>query len=121
LQARLCACSFVPLSPHYNQPWNRVVWFHRVEQNIEFEAYDPNIPPTRSNSPLTGVGQAFTFAPNCYLGGGVLSVIEIFVAVSTEPEQRDIGLRRGCQKPMPKKHRTAKIDTQDVTDIVWAA
>jgi hypothetical protein len=49
-----------------------------TEQNMEFEAYDPNIP----EHPVTLVydrnQRAFTFAPSRYWGGGVLSVMEIF-------------------------------------------
>jgi len=49
-------------------------------QVIEFEAYDPNIP----EHPVTLVYEknrrVFTFAPNIYWGGGVLSVMEIFTA-----------------------------------------
>jgi len=47
-------------------------------RDIEFEAYDPNIP----RHPVTLVYEkgrrAFTFAPNLYWGGGALSVMEIF-------------------------------------------
>jgi hypothetical protein len=47
-------------------------------RDIEFEAYDPNIP----EHPVTLVYEkrrrVFTFAPNIYWGGGVLSVMEIY-------------------------------------------
>jgi hypothetical protein len=52
--------------------------FTEFEQNIEFEAYDPNIPAYPVKLIFDRNRRAFTFAPNCYWGGGVLSVIEIF-------------------------------------------
>ncbi len=52
--------------------------FTESEQNIEFEAYDPNIPAHAVKLIFDRNQRAFTFAPNCYWGGGVLSVIEIF-------------------------------------------
>lgn len=52
--------------------------FADSEREIEFEAYDPNLP----EHPVTLVYEknrrVFTFAPNIYWGGGVLSVMEIF-------------------------------------------
>jgi hypothetical protein len=52
--------------------------FTELEQDIEFEAYDPNIPAHPVKLTFDGLRRAFTFAPNCYWGGGTLSVIEIF-------------------------------------------
>lgn len=48
------------------------------KQHIEFEAYDPNLPAHPVHLVFDCHRRAFTFAPNCYWGGGVLSVIEIF-------------------------------------------
>lgn len=52
--------------------------FVESERQIEFTAYDPNIP----EHPVTLVYEkgrrVFTFAANIYWGGGVLSVMEIF-------------------------------------------
>jgi len=52
--------------------------FTESGQNIEFEVYDPNIPAHPVKLVFDRQKQAFTFAPNCYWGGGVLSVMEIF-------------------------------------------
>ena len=52
--------------------------FTESEQNVEFEAYDPNIPAHPVKLIFDRQRRAFTFAPNCYWGGGVLSVTEIF-------------------------------------------
>jgi hypothetical protein len=45
---------------------------------IEFEAYDPNIPEHPVTLIYEKKRRVFTFAPNIYWGGGVLSVVEIF-------------------------------------------
>ena len=45
---------------------------------IEFEAYDPNIPEHPVTLVYEKKRRVFTFAPNIYWGGGVLSVMEIF-------------------------------------------
>ena len=52
--------------------------FTESEQNIEFEAYDPNIPAHPVKLVFDRNRRAFTFAANIYWGGGVLSVMEIF-------------------------------------------
>jgi hypothetical protein len=52
--------------------------FTETEQVIEFEAYDPNIPEHPVKLVYEKNRRAFTFAPNIYWGGGVLSVMEIF-------------------------------------------
>jgi hypothetical protein len=52
--------------------------FAESEQSIEFEAYDPNIPAHPVKLLFEKKRRVFTFAPNCYWGGGVLSVMEIF-------------------------------------------
>jgi hypothetical protein len=52
--------------------------FTESEQNIEFEAYDPNNPAHPVKLVFDRDRRAFTFAPSCYWGGGVLSVNEIF-------------------------------------------
>jgi hypothetical protein len=52
--------------------------FTESAQAIEFEAYDPNIPERPVKLIYERQRRAFTFAPNCYWGGGVLSVVEIF-------------------------------------------
>ena len=48
------------------------------EQNLEFEAYDPNIPEHPVKLVYERKRRVFTFAPSRYWGGGVLSVVEIF-------------------------------------------
>jgi hypothetical protein len=52
--------------------------FTETEGTVEFTAYDPNLP----SQPVTLVYEkkrrAFTFAPNLYWGGGVVSVMEIY-------------------------------------------
>ena len=45
---------------------------------IEFQAYDPNIPEHPVKLVYEKHRRVFTFAPNIYWGGGVLSVMEIF-------------------------------------------
>jgi hypothetical protein len=52
--------------------------FSESESQIEFEAYDPNIPAHPVKLIYEKKRRAFTFAPNIYWGGGVLSVMEIF-------------------------------------------
>ena len=52
--------------------------FTDSEQSIEFEAYDPNIPDHPVKLFYDRKRRAFTFEPNIYWGGGVLSVTEIF-------------------------------------------
>jgi hypothetical protein len=52
--------------------------FTESEHEIEFEAYDPNIPEHPVKLVYEKKRRAFTFAPNIYWGGGVLSVMEIF-------------------------------------------
>jgi hypothetical protein len=52
--------------------------FIETEQNIEFTAYDPNLPAHPVKLIYEKKRRAFTFAPNIYWGGGVLSVMEIF-------------------------------------------
>ena len=52
--------------------------FTELAQKIEFEAYDPNIPAHPVKLIYDRQRRAFTFAPNCYWGGGVLNVMEIF-------------------------------------------
>ena len=49
-----------------------------TKQHVEFAAYDPNIPghPVKLVYEKTRCG--FTMAPNCYWGGGSLSVMEIY-------------------------------------------
>ncbi len=47
-------------------------------ENIEFMAYDPNIPEHPVTLVYDKKRRVFTFAPNIYWGGGVLSVLEIF-------------------------------------------
>ncbi len=48
------------------------------EQNMEFEAYDPNIPAHPVKLIYDRGRRKFSFPPSCYWGGGVLSVVEIF-------------------------------------------
>jgi len=52
--------------------------FIETEQEIEFTAYDPNIPEHPVKLIYEKKRRVFTFAPNIYWGGGVLSVMEIF-------------------------------------------
>ena len=52
--------------------------FTESAQTIEFEAYDPNVPAHPVKLTYERKRRVFTFAPNGYWGGGVLSVIEIF-------------------------------------------
>ena len=52
--------------------------FTESEQSIVFEAYDPNIPAHPVKLIYEKQRRVFTFAPNIYWGGGVLSVMEIY-------------------------------------------
>ncbi|HEX7617201.1 MAG TPA: hypothetical protein VF480_00630 [Verrucomicrobiae bacterium] len=52
--------------------------FTESEQQIEFTAYDPNLPAHPVKLVYEKARRVFTFAPNIYWGGGVLSVMEIF-------------------------------------------
>ena len=52
--------------------------FAETDQAIEFDAYDPNIPELPVTLVYEKERRGFTFAPNIYWGGGVLSVMEIF-------------------------------------------
>ena len=52
--------------------------FIEMPENIEFTAYDPNIPEHPVILIYEKKRRVFTFAPNIYWGGGVLSVMEIF-------------------------------------------
>jgi hypothetical protein len=48
------------------------------EQEIQFEAYDPNITARPVKLIYNRSRRAFSFPPTCYWAGGELSVIEIF-------------------------------------------
>jgi hypothetical protein len=52
--------------------------FAEEEKQIQFEAYDPNIPEHPVQLIYDKERRVFTFAPNIYWGGGRLSVMEIF-------------------------------------------
>ena len=52
--------------------------FTESERQIEFTAYDPNIPAHPVKLVFEKKKRAFTFAQNIYWGGGKLSVMEIF-------------------------------------------
>lgn len=52
--------------------------FADSEPDIEFEAYDPNLPAHPVALVYEKKRRVFTFAPNVYWGGGALSVVEIF-------------------------------------------
>ena len=52
--------------------------FAESAEKIEFTAYDPNIPEHPVTLVYEKARRVFTFAPNIYWGGGVLSVMEIF-------------------------------------------
>ena len=52
--------------------------FTESAQAIEFIAYDPNIPEHPVKLVYEKKRRVFTFAPNIYWGGGVLSVMEIY-------------------------------------------
>jgi len=57
-----------------------IVLYDFTESNtqIEFTAYDPNIPEHPVKLAYEKARRVFTFAPSIYWGGGVLSVMEIF-------------------------------------------
>jgi hypothetical protein len=48
------------------------------EKDIQFDAYDPNIPAHPVKLIFDRTRRVFEFPPACYWAGGVLSVIEIF-------------------------------------------
>lgn len=52
--------------------------FIETGEQIEFTAYDPNIPEHPVTLVYEKKRRVFTFAPSIYWGGGVLSVMEIF-------------------------------------------
>jgi hypothetical protein len=52
--------------------------FTESDSQIEFEAYDPNLPEHPVKLIYEKQQRVFTFAPSIYWGGGVLSVMEIF-------------------------------------------
>ena len=52
--------------------------FAETQQSIEFQACDPNLPDHPVKLIYEKSRRVFTFAPNIYWGGGVLSVMEIF-------------------------------------------
>jgi hypothetical protein len=52
--------------------------FTETAEQIEFEAYDPNLPEHPVTLVYEKKRRVFTFAPNIYWGGGVLSVVEIY-------------------------------------------
>jgi hypothetical protein len=52
--------------------------FAETAEQIEFTAYDPNIPEHPVALVYEKQRRVFTFAPNIYWGGGVLSVVEIY-------------------------------------------
>jgi hypothetical protein len=52
--------------------------FTETDDKISFTAYDPNLPEHPVELLYEKKLRAFTFAPNIYWGGGVLSVMEIF-------------------------------------------
>ena len=54
--------------------------FTESPEKIEFTAYDPNIPEHPVKLVYEKSRRVFTFAPNIYWGGGVLSVMEIYCA-----------------------------------------
>lgn len=52
--------------------------FSELEQQVEFEGYDPNIPENPVKLVYEKGTHQFTFAANRYWGGGPLKVMEIF-------------------------------------------
>ena len=52
--------------------------FAESEPQIEFTAYDPNLPAHPVKLVYEKARRVFTFAPSIYWGGGVVSVMEIF-------------------------------------------
>jgi hypothetical protein len=49
-----------------------------LEREIQFEAYDPNLPAHPVKLIYDRARRRFSFPPTCYWGGGELSVVEIF-------------------------------------------
>jgi hypothetical protein len=47
-------------------------------QEIQFEAYDPNVPTHSVTLSFDRLRRAFTFPPSCYWSGGPVSVVQIF-------------------------------------------
>jgi hypothetical protein len=52
--------------------------FGDSEERTEFDAYDPNLPEHPVTLVYEKKRRVFTFAPNLYWGGGILSVMEIY-------------------------------------------
>ena len=52
--------------------------FAEDDKQIQFEAYDPNLPEHPVQLLYEKQRRGFTFAPNIYWGGGALSAMEIF-------------------------------------------
>ena len=52
--------------------------FTELDQTIEFDVYDPNIPEHPVKLVYEKKRRQFTFAPNRYWGGGPLKVVEIY-------------------------------------------
>jgi hypothetical protein len=52
--------------------------FAESDREIEFLAYDPNLPERPVTLVYEKARRRFTFAPSIYWGGGELSVLEIF-------------------------------------------
>lgn len=52
--------------------------FTETDAAIEFDAYDPNIPEHPVKLIYEKQRRQFTFAANCYWGGGPLKVMEIY-------------------------------------------
>jgi hypothetical protein len=48
------------------------------ERELQFEAYDPNIPAHSVKLIYDRGRRVFSFPPTCYWAGGALKVIEIF-------------------------------------------
>lgn len=79
LQKRGVALVHLFCFPHITINHGIVLYgFAETESQIEFEAYDPNIPEHPVKLVYEKNRRAFTFAPNIYWGGGVLGVMEIF-------------------------------------------
>jgi len=49
-----------------------------TEQEIQFEAYDPNLPKHPVKLSYDRAGRVFRFPPTCYWAGGPLRVVQIF-------------------------------------------
>ena len=79
LQKRGMALVHLFCFPHITINHGIVLYgYTESEQNIVFEAYDPNLPAHPVKLVYEKKRRVFTFAPNIYWGGGVLSVMEIF-------------------------------------------